>query len=123
MLTYLGFFLTIIFSNKIRGNIIAGFNLGIKYTGIEVQPKITSVYPENFTLGTNDKIYLYGRHLNKIDTLKVFLRTGTQVKYTFPKDNIIVASQNRIVLGNFKTWKPPVFAEFKTLWGLQNRQY
>lgn len=117
MLTYLGFFLTIIFSNKIRGNIIAGFNLGIKYTGIEVQPKITSVYPENFTLGTNDKIYLYGRHLNKIDTLKVFLRTGTQVKYTFPKDNIIVASQNRIVLGNFKTWKPPVFAEFKNFVG------
>jgi len=117
MLTYLGFFLTIIFSNKIRGNIIAGFNLGIKYTGIEVQPKITSVYPENFTLGTNDKIYLYGRHLNKIDTLKVFLRTGTQVKYTFPKDNIIVASQNRIVLGNFKTWRPPVFAEFKNFVG------
>ena len=117
MLTYLGFFLTIIFSNKIRGNIIAGFNLGIKYTGIEVQPKITSVYPENFTFGTNDKIYLYGRHLNKIDTLKVFLRTGTQVKYTFPKDNIIVASQNRIVLGNFKTWRPPVFAEFKNFVG------
>lgn len=117
MLVYLGFFLTIIFSNRIRGNIIAGFNLGIKYTGIEVQPKITSVYPENFTFGTDDKIYLYGRHLNKIDTLKVFLRTGTQVKYTFPQDNIIVASQNRIVLGNFKSWGPAVFAEFKKFVG------
>lgn len=117
MLIYLAFFLTIVFSNRIRGNIIAGFNLGIKYTGTEVQPKITSVYPEEFTFGTNDKIYLYGRHLNKIDTLKVILRTGNQVKYTFPLDNIIVASQNRIVLGNFKTWGPAVFAEFKKFLG------
>ncbi|HBE40218.1 MAG TPA: hypothetical protein DDW27_03280, partial [Bacteroidales bacterium] len=117
MLVYLGFFLTIIFSNRIRGNIIAGFNLGVKYTGIEVQPKITGVYPENFTFGTNDKIFLYGRHLNKIDTLKVFLRTGNQVKYTFPDDNIIVATQNRIVLGNFKTWGPVVFAELQKFLG------
>lgn len=117
MLIYLTFFLTIIFSNRIRGNIIAGLNLGTKYTGTEVQPKITSVYPENFTFGTDDKIFLYGRHLNKIDTMKIVLRTGSQVKYTFPDENIIVASQNRIVLGNFKTWGPVVFAELKTFMG------
>lgn len=117
MFVYLGFFLTMILSNRVRGNIIAGFNLGIKYTGTEVQPKITSVFPENFTFGTNDKIYLYGRHLNKIDTLRIVLRTGNQVKYTFPENNIIVASQNRIVLGNFNTWQTVVFDDFKKFLG------
>lgn len=117
MFVYLGFFLTIILSNRLRGNIIAGFNLGIKYTGTEVRPKITGVFPENFTFGTNDKIFLYGRHLNKIDTLRIVLRTGNQVRFTFPEDNIIVASQNRIVLGNFKTWQTAVFKDFRNFLG------
>jgi hypothetical protein len=117
MVIYLAFFLTIIFSNRIRGNIIAGFNLGIKYEGTEVLPKVTSVYPETFTFGTNDKIFLYGKHLNLIDTLKVVLKIGEQVKYNFPPENIIVKSQNRIVLGNFKTWTLPVFAEFSKFMG------
>ena len=117
MVIYLAFFLTIIFSNRIRGNIIAGFNLGIKYKGTEVQPKVTSVYPETFTFGTDDKIFLYGKHLNLIDTLKVVLKIGEQVKYNFPPENIIVKSQNRIVLGNFRTWTPPVFAEFSKYMG------
>ncbi|MCJ7446578.1 MAG: hypothetical protein MUO72_02690 [Bacteroidales bacterium] len=121
MVIYLAFFLTIIFSNRIRGNIIAGFNLGIKYEGTEVLPKVTSVYPETFTFGTNDKIFLYGKHLNKIDTLKVVLKIGDQVKYNFPPENIIVKSQNRIVLGNFKTWGPPVFAEFSKFMGVSGQ--
>ena len=121
MLIYLAFFLTIIFSNRIRGNIIAGLDLGKKYAGTEVRPKVTSVYPETFTFGDNDKIFLYGKHLNLIDTLKVLLKTGEQVKYTFPPENIIVKSQNRIVLGNFRTWAPPVFAEFSKFMGTEGQ--
>jgi hypothetical protein len=116
MVIYLAFFLLIILSSQVRGNIIAGFNFGEKYEGIEVKPSITSVFPETFVIGKNDKIFLYGKHLNKIDTLKVVLKTGNQVKFTFPENTLIVKSQNRIVLGNFKStlnWKIPSFEVFK----------
>ncbi|NOU20103.1 MAG: hypothetical protein HOO91_21310 [Bacteroidales bacterium] len=117
MVIYLGFFTSIIFSSRLRGNIIAGFDFGKKYDGIKLSPKIASVYPETFVFGKNDKIFLYGKHLNKIDTLRVVLKSGEQVKFTFPASTIIVKSQNRIVLGNFKktvNWILFPYESFKT---------
>jgi hypothetical protein len=124
MLIYVGFFLAIIVSPQWRGNLIAGFDFGQKYEGVKVNPSITGVYPEKFTIGKDDKIILYGKHLNKIDTLKLVLKTGNTIKYTFPENTLIVKTQNKIVLGNFQSklkWKVPVFEQFKIEMGQHHK--
>jgi hypothetical protein len=114
MLVYVGFFTAVILSSNLRGNLIAGFDFAQKYQGVQTEPKITGVYPESFVIGKDDKIFIYGKHLNEIDTLGIKLRTGQSDKFTFPRNNIIVQSSGRIVLGNFGglNWKLPKFQEF-----------
>jgi len=114
MIIYVAFFLIMILSIRMRGNIIAGFNFGSKYNGVEVAPKITSLFPESFVIGKNDKIYVYGKHLNLIKKLAVKLTTNNVVNFSFPDNTIIVKSANRIVLGNFGSslnWKAPLYQE------------
>jgi hypothetical protein len=123
MLVYVGFFAAMVLSPKLRGNLIAGFDFGQKYQGVQTEPKITSVFPETFVIGKNDKIFIYGKHLNKIDTLAIRLRTGQTDKFTFPSGNIIVQSAHKIVLGNFGklNWKAPLFKEMAEKIPLQNK--
>lgn len=123
MLIYVGFFTAVILSSKLRGNLIAGFDFAQKYEGVQTEPKITGVFPESFVLGKDKKIFIYGKHLNRIDTIAIKLRTGQTDKFTFPKDNIIVQSTGRIVLGNFGglNWKLPLFKDFSTAIPLQAR--
>ncbi len=117
MIIFVLFFLGIIVYTPFRGYIIAGLDFGEKYEGVELKPKITGVFPETFVIGKSDKIYLYGKHLNLLDTFKVKLSQGNTVKFTFPDKNIIVNAQNKIVLGNFDSnlkWVVPSYTKFKT---------
>ncbi|MDD5673280.1 MAG: hypothetical protein PHC61_03900 [Chitinivibrionales bacterium] len=110
------FFLTIILSSDLRGNVIAGFNFGKKVPIRELPPKITGVVPETFVLGKTKNLYIYGTHLNALQKIKVKLMQNTTEKVVFPDSTIIVATNNRIVLGNFERklgWKLPPFAAFK----------
>ena len=102
MSVYIVFFLLIVFSSRIRGHIIAGFNFGEKVAIREVQPKITGVLPETFVLGKDTRIILYGAHLNKLENISVKLMHGRQVKFTFPDNTLVTNTTNRIILSNFK---------------------
>ena len=113
---YTLFFLSMILVSPLRGYVIAGFNFGEKYEGTELKPKIKGVIPETFTVGKSKRIVIYGNHLNKLDSLNVFLYQSNQKKFTFPKNTIIEATRNRIILGNFKNslgWAVPSYAQFK----------
>lgn len=112
---YIVFFLLMIFSFRIRGNIIAGFNYGSKYQGTQLTPAVTNLFPEKFVIGKNDKIFIYGKHLNLVKKLSVTLNTNNVSNFTFPENTIIVKSANRIVLGNFGTlnWRIPSFNAFR----------
>ena len=116
MVIYILFFMLMVFSFRLRGNIIAGFNYGSKYTGTQVSPAVTSLFPETFVIGKNDKIFIYGKHLNMIKNLGVTLNTHNTTNFTFPDNTIIVKSSNRIVLGNFSNlhWRIPSILEFKS---------
>jgi hypothetical protein len=110
------FFLLIIFSSGIRGYIIAGFNFGEKVTMREVQPKITGVFPETFVLGKDERIILYGAHLNKLENISVKLMQGSQTKFTFPDNTLVTNTTNRIILSNFRvnlSWVLPHYDELK----------
>ena len=108
------FFLGIILVTPLRAYVIAGFNFGEKVDGIALQPKIRGVLPETFVLGKNEHIIVYGNNLNLIKDLKVHLFTGTTQQFIFPANTVVVATQNRIVLGNFDNalnWKLPTFQD------------
>ncbi len=116
MCLFVAFFLGIIVYTPFRGYIIAGLDFGEKYEGITLEPKITGVFPETFVIGKSKRVYLYGKHLNLLDTFQIKLKQGNSVKFTFPDKNIIVNSQNKIVLGNFEknlNWVVPSFTKFK----------
>ncbi len=123
MLVYVGFFLAILMSSRWRGELIAGFDFAQKYEGIQLKPKITGVFPETFTMGKNDKIFLYGKYLNKIDTLKVVLKQGNLVKFTFPAKTLVAKTQSKIVIGNLsrQIWKLPTYIELQQRIPLQDR--
>ena len=108
------FFLGIILVTPLRAYVIAGFNFGEKVEGLALQPKVRGVIPETFVLGKNNRIIVYGNHLNLIKELKVQLFTGTTRQFSFPDNTVAVATQNRIILGNFDTelnWKPITYQE------------
>lgn len=116
MCIYILFFLLVILLPRLRGNIIAGFNYGAKYEGTTLTPVVTNLFPEKFTVGKNDKIFIYGKHLNLIKKTGVSLNTNQTRSFTFPENTIIVKSANRIVLGNFGStlnWKIPSIMEFR----------
>lgn len=116
MCIYILFFLLVILLPRLRGNIIAGFNYGAKYDGKTLTPVVTNLFPEEFTVGKNDKIFIYGKHLNLIKKTGVSLNTNQTRSFTFPENTIIVKSSNRIVLGNFGStlnWKIPSIMEFR----------
>jgi hypothetical protein len=115
MVLYIAFFLSVALSSHLRGYIIAGFDFGKKVEAIAVKPKITGVVPETFVLGKNKRIIVYGNHLNEIESFDVKLLQGNSTKLTFPQENIIVATRNRIVLGNFEPtlqWVIPKYPIF-----------
>jgi hypothetical protein len=80
-----------------------------------MEAKVVAVVPESFTIVKNKRIYVYGRNLDRLTSLKVGLWQQQAESFTFPSSTIIVASKNRIVLGNFDTqlgWTMPSYADF-----------
>lgn len=119
------FFSLIIFFPKIRGNIISGFDYASKVNKREVTPKITGVVPETIVLGKTKNIYIYGNHLNLLQSFDVKLMQGNKQKFKFPESTIIVATRNRIVLGNLDKnlqWFVPKFSKFIVDAKLENLQ-
>lgn len=110
------FFSLLIFSPKIRGNIISGFDFASKVNKRELNPKITGIVPETIVLGKTKNIYVYGNHLNMLKSFDVMLMQGNKQKFKFPEGTVIVATRNRIVLGNLDkklNWTVPQYVQFK----------
>lgn len=103
MMVYIVFFLCVLVIPKFRAHMIVGFDYGKKLDVKAFEPKFTSVIPETLVLGNNNRLYIYGRHLDKIDQLGITLNQGMEEKFKFPNECIIVATGNRIVLGNFES--------------------
>jgi|GEM_PF-401238 len=113
---YILFFLLVILVTPVRGYMIAGFNFGEKYEGVGFEPKITGIIPENFVFGKNERIIVYGNNLNKIQNTQVHLFQGPEKKLTFPPNAVVVATRNRIILGNFDTelgWVVPPYENYE----------
>jgi hypothetical protein len=111
------FFLVMTLSSNVRGNVISGFNFAAKRSVRPLTPTVTGVIPEKITLGTTKNVYVYGKFLNKINNPSVVLTQGNSKMFTFPAKTVVVATANRIVLGNFDellNWKPVTFQAFKT---------
>ncbi len=111
------FFLVMTLSSNLRGNVISGFNFAAKRTVRPLTPVVTGVIPEKFTLGATKNVYIYGKFLNKLGNPSVVLTQSKNKVFTFPPKTVVVATSNRIVLGNFGellNWKPVTFASFKS---------
>ena len=97
---YVAFFLCVILIAPLRGWIICGLNIGQKVTARVVEPQITGIYPDKFHPGIDDRIYIYGKHLNLIKDLSVKLQQGSDVKKVFPANKVIIQNHGQIILGN-----------------------
>lgn len=103
MIVYMAFFLVVILFPRVRANIIIGFDYGKEMALKELPPKVTGVLPETFVFGKNQRLYIYGRHLDKLKDIEIKLKQGDTDKFTIPKECLIVATSNRIVLSNFES--------------------
>ncbi|MDX1909779.1 MAG: CARDB domain-containing protein [Bacteroidia bacterium] len=115
MCLYVVFFLLMCLWSGLRGYVIAGFDFAKANQAVQVLPKITGAVPERFVLGKNDRITLYGNHLNLLDSLQIRLMLNDQTKLTFPAGTVIVATRNRIILSNFGeqlNWRPLTHQSF-----------
>lgn len=116
MAVYVLFFLGLILITPLRAFIFSGMGFGKKVTGQDFPPKIVGVNPQKFTVGKSDRIFIYGNHLDKIAQTGVYFYRGQEKVFTFPAENIIVNTRNRIVLGNFKGnlhWVVPPYDRFR----------
>ena len=116
MAIYVVFFLCLIIITPMRAFIISGLGFGKKVADQDFPPKIVGINPQKFTVGKSDKIFIYGDHLDRIAQTSVYFYQGQQRVFTFPADNIIVNTRNRIVLGNFKSnlhWVVPPYDRFR----------
>ncbi len=114
---YVVFFMLMIFVTPVRGYIIAGFDFGKKYEGTQMLPQIVGVIPEQFVIGKNARIIIYGNYLNKLNNYKVGLYQGDQMTFQFPAQNVVEATKSRIILGNFDKnlgWVLPSYETFKS---------
>lgn len=115
---YVLFFLCVILISPLRGWIIAGFDFGEKAEARAMEPKIRGILPENFVIGKNDRIIIYGSNLNRIAAPGVKLLQGNSVKKTFPDSTVVVATRYKIVLGNFDSaavgWALPEYTMYKS---------
>lgn len=113
---YILFFALLVFVTPLRGFIIAGFDFGKKVDALAQTPKITGVVPENFVIGKNERIILYGNNLNRLAKYTVGLYKSDSLSLQFPKDNVIEATRYRIILGDFGKklgWKMPAYGNFR----------
>jgi len=111
------FFMVLILSPSVRGNVITGFDFASKVNTKQIEPKISGVSPETIIVGKTRKVYIYGNHLNKLENIAVKLTQGDQEKFSFPKSTIIVATYNRIVLGNLDrelSWQVPLYPAYRS---------
>jgi hypothetical protein len=113
---YVAFFLVVALVSPVRGWIMAGLDLGKEASLLDLPPKVRGVVPQGFELGSDPRIVVFGNHLDKIGDLNVYLYQGTERVFTFPKKTHVVATRNRIVLGNFGSalkWRLPRFKPFE----------
>ncbi len=122
---FLVFFLVLILSPKVRGNIITGFDFASKVETKTLVPKVSGVAPETIVIGKTKRVFIYGTHLNKLEKISVKLTRGDAEKFVFPKSTIIVATSNRIVLGNLDkelSWHVPLYPIFRSYLTESNAQ-
>lgn len=113
---FLAFFFVLALSPSVRGKVLTGFNFGTALDIKEITPTITTVIPENIELGKTKRIYIYGKHLNKLENIQVKLIRGGTEKFKFPQGTLIVNTSNRIVLGNLDQelkWTYPKYPLFR----------
>lgn len=111
---YVLFFLSVLIVPPVRGYVISGLDLGINIEQQLLRPQITGAFPEIFTVGDDDRLVIYGKHLEKVAAPKVRLFRGDQPVFDFPAATVAAVTRNRVILSGFEEalgWSPPEFEE------------
>lgn len=111
---YVLFFLSILVVPPVRGWVISGLDLGVDVERQALRPQITGAFPEVFTVGDDDRLVIYGKHLEKVAAPRVRLFRGEESVFEFPAATIAAVTRNRVILSGFEQalgWSPPEFEE------------
>lgn len=111
---YVLFFLSVLVVPPVRGFVISGLDLGVDVERQALRPQITGAFPESFTVGDDDRLVIYGKHLEKVAVPRVRLFRGEEQVFEFPPATVAAVTRNRVILSGFEEalgWSPPEFEE------------
>jgi|GEM_PF-6954779 len=95
--------LGILFVPWVKGQVLKSLNIGEEILARAHAPKVISVSPGSFEIGSNQEIILHGLHLDGLnrDSLEIGLYQGGSRKLKFPNNSILALAGSKITLGNF----------------------
>lgn len=104
VIMFIGVCLSILFVTPVKVKVLQTLNVGEELVARALEPKIISVLPLEFELGTNKQLMLFGTHLDSLrrDDIEVALFQSGQKKLTFPNGTIKVITANKMILSDFE---------------------
>jgi len=111
---------SILFVPPVKGWVLKSLNIGQEMIAKSLEPKIVSAMPNEFEFGTNNRLILFGTHLEQLsrDSVEIALYQSGSKKLVFPKSTIKVISANKIILSDFANsslkWKKVNYTVFKS---------
>lgn len=112
--------LSFLFIPPVKGFVLKSLNVGEQFEARGITPKLIAASPTEYEIGTNDKLTVFGIHLEQlnIDSIEVGLYQSGSRKVNFSKSSIKVITANKIILSDFDksnlNWKPISFKEFNS---------
>ncbi|MEM8889003.1 MAG: hypothetical protein AAGD28_13550, partial [Bacteroidota bacterium] len=107
--------LSFLFIPPVKGFVLKSLNIGEQFEARGITPKLIASSPTEYEIGTNDKLTVFGIHLEQlhIDSIEVGLYQSGSRKVNFSKSSIKVITANKIILSDFDksnlNWKPITF--------------
>lgn len=95
--------LAFLFVPPVKGFVLKSMNVGEEIVARSMQPRLVGVTPQDYEIGTSDKILAFGVHLDqlKADSVEIGLYQSGSRKVAFTKASVKVITANKIVISDF----------------------